>query len=143
MPSHFFVPAIIQKRKPLADTARRAGWVGSNILLDKIPDTGRIYLIKNQILVPKREVLEKWRKSLFLRRKGLQARGWLMEVMKCVEMLPMEFEIHQIYKFEQHLREIYPENKFVREKIRQQLQVLRDNGMLEFLSKGRYRRIID
>ena len=35
IPKHFFVPDIIEKRKPLAPTARRAGWVGCNILIDK------------------------------------------------------------------------------------------------------------
>ena len=34
VPKHFFVREIIEERKPLAETARRAGWVGSNILLN-------------------------------------------------------------------------------------------------------------
>jgi type II restriction enzyme len=29
VPKHFFVRDIIEKRKPLAETARRAGWIGS------------------------------------------------------------------------------------------------------------------
>ena len=37
IPSHFFIPEIVEKRKPLSTSARRAGWVGSNILLNKIP----------------------------------------------------------------------------------------------------------
>ena len=37
IPKHFFVPSVIQKRNPLRDTAERAGWVGSNILLKDIP----------------------------------------------------------------------------------------------------------
>ena len=36
VPKHFFVPDIIEKRKPLAETARRAGWVGCNIVLKNI-----------------------------------------------------------------------------------------------------------
>ena len=32
IPKHFFVSGIIEKRKPLTQTARRAGWIGSNIL---------------------------------------------------------------------------------------------------------------
>src|SRR3990167_3117629 len=28
IPKHFFMPEIIEKRKPLTSTARRAGWVG-------------------------------------------------------------------------------------------------------------------
>jgi type II restriction enzyme len=30
VPKHFFVREIIEERKPLAITARRAGWIGSN-----------------------------------------------------------------------------------------------------------------
>ncbi len=37
VPKHFFVRDIIERRKPLAATARRAGWIGSNILLGKVP----------------------------------------------------------------------------------------------------------
>jgi type II restriction enzyme len=33
IPKHFFVPEIIEQRPPLKQTARRAGWVGCNILL--------------------------------------------------------------------------------------------------------------
>jgi type II restriction enzyme len=32
VPKYFFVAEIIEKRKPLSITARRAGWTGSNIL---------------------------------------------------------------------------------------------------------------
>ena len=37
VPKHFFVPEVVEKRKPLAENAKRAGWIGCNILLDKIP----------------------------------------------------------------------------------------------------------
>jgi type II restriction enzyme len=37
IPKHFFVRDIIEERKPLKATARRAGWVGSNILLGQVP----------------------------------------------------------------------------------------------------------
>jgi len=43
IPTHFFVPYIIEKRTPLLDSARRAGWVGCNILLNRIPESGRIF----------------------------------------------------------------------------------------------------
>ncbi|MEG1651443.1 MAG: DpnI domain-containing protein, partial [Oscillospiraceae bacterium] len=45
IPKHFFIPDIIEKRKPLSDSARRAGWVGCNILLDKMPSQGKISII--------------------------------------------------------------------------------------------------
>ncbi|MDE1939805.1 MAG: hypothetical protein KGI68_12350, partial [Alphaproteobacteria bacterium] len=50
-----------------------------------------------------------------------------------------EFELDDVYGFEQRLSGIYPNNRHVKEKIRQQLQVLRDQGFLDFVSRGRYR----
>ncbi|WP_244661633.1 hypothetical protein [Mesorhizobium huakuii] len=50
-----------------------------------------------------------------------------------------DFDIEQIYAFERKLSALYPNNRNVRPKIRQQLQLLRDNGYLEFLARGRYR----
>ena len=41
VPKHFFVREIIEERKPLAVTARRAGWIGSNILLSRVPEFGQ------------------------------------------------------------------------------------------------------
>jgi type II restriction enzyme len=34
IPKQFFVPDIIEQRKPLSQTAIRAGWAGCNIILD-------------------------------------------------------------------------------------------------------------
>jgi type II restriction enzyme len=140
VPKHFFVPEIIQKRKPLAATARRAGWVGSNILLREVPEAGRIFVLRDGIELPRDEVLAKWKGTLFLRRTGLESRGWLIEVMKSVEMIGRaEFTLDDVYAFEARLSAIFPNNNNVRPKIRQQLQVLRDNGFLEFTGRGTYR----
>lgn len=53
VPKRFFVTSIVERRKPLAPTARRAGWIGSNILLSKIPNSGRIYFIQDGIVANK------------------------------------------------------------------------------------------
>lgn len=140
VPKHFFVPEIIQKRKPLAATARRAGWIGSNILLSEIPESGKIHMVQNGVIRPKELVLEEWQKTLFLRSKSLEARGWLLDVLKCVESFGRrEFRLEDVYAFEQHLGDLYPGNQNVRPKIRQQLQYLRDRGFVEFVSRGNYR----
>jgi type II restriction enzyme len=140
VPRLFFVRDIIQERKPLAPTARRAGWIGSNILLDRIPVSGRIPIVENGSIRSREEVLGQWKKTLFLRDAGLDERGWFLEVMKCVEEIGAhEFRIDDVYAFESRLRERYPQNQHVREKIRQQLQKLRDRGYLEFVSRGNYR----
>lgn len=49
VPKHFFLPELIEKRKPLAATAQRANWVGCNILLRDIPQNGRIYIVHNDV----------------------------------------------------------------------------------------------
>jgi type II restriction enzyme len=140
VPKHFFVRDIIHERKPLALTARRAGWIGSHILLDRIPASGKIHIIRNGLLQPKELVLAEWKKTLFLRDEGLEARGWLIEVMKCVEAIgKQEFDLDDVYAFEAQLSGLYPNNQHVKQKIRQQLQLLRDHGYLDFMSRGHYR----
>lgn len=140
IPKHFFVLDIIEKRKPLKEGARRAGWVGSNILLSRIPEAGKIYIVRDSVILDQRAVLDLWRKTLFLRDESSAARGWLINVLKCVEEIgAKEFDLNEVYAFESRLSGLYPMNRFVRQKIRQQLQVLRDQGYLEFLGRGRYR----
>jgi len=140
VPKQFFVPEIIEKRNPLAPTARRAGWVGCNILLSQVPDAGKIYLLRDGQATARQTVLDQWQRTLFLREESLAARGWLIEVLKCVELLGRrEFTLDEVYAFEGRLTAIYPGNNNVRPKIRQQLQVLRDRGLIEFVSRGAYR----
>jgi type II restriction enzyme len=140
VPKHFFLRELIEERKPLASTARRAGWVGCNILLGQIPASGKIFIVRNQQLLPREAVLAQWQQTLFLRNERLEARGWLIEVMKCVESIGKEeFVLDDVYAFERKLSRLYPDNRHVRQKIRQQLQVLRDHGYIEFLDRGQYR----
>jgi type II restriction enzyme len=85
-------------------------------------------------------VLQQWNRTAFLAREAVETRGWLVEVMHCVETLgKAEFQIENVYAQEEKLSQLYPANKHVREKIRQQLQVLRDRGYIEFVSRGNYR----
>lgn len=140
IPKQFFVTDLIERRKPLAASARRAGWVGCNILIDKVPKAGRIDLITNRIVVPKDKVIDRWAKTQFLRGKSLATKGWVLDVLNCVERIGVtEFTLAEVYAFENYLGELHPENNNVRPKIRQQLQVLRDAGVLEFLGRGQYR----
>lgn len=141
VPKHFFTPSIIEPRRPLGPHARRAGWQGCNILIGAVPAAGRIPLITRGVHVPRATVLEQWRATLFLREEGTKARGWLLDVMKCVEDVGRaEFTLADVYAFEPRLAALYPGNRNVRPKIRQQLQVLRDRGWLEFNGRGTYRR---
>jgi type II restriction enzyme len=140
VPKHFFVREIIEERRPLAETAHRAGWIGCNILLNRIPASGKVFFVHNGQIVPKQIVLSQWQRTLFLREESTDARGWLIEVMKCVEQIgKREFDLDEVYAFERQLSALYPNNRHVKHKIRQQLQKLRDRGYLEFVSRGYYR----
>jgi type II restriction enzyme len=140
VPKHFFVREIIEERKPLAATARRAGWIGSKILLDRVPESGKIHIVQSGVIRPKELVLAEWQRTLFLRSKSPETRGWLLDVMKCVESLgKRDFTLDEVYAFERHLGGLYPGNQNVKPKIRQQLQYLRDRGFIDFVSRGNYR----
>lgn len=143
IPKHFFVPELIEKRKPLASTARRAGWVGCNILLKSIPQTGKIFFVKNRQVESKKKVLAEWQKTLFLREeKEISAKGWLLDVMRCIDKLGEKyFTLDDVYAFERELSKLHPDNKHIKDKIRQQLQILRDKEYLEFFNRGKYRLI--
>ena len=142
VPKYFFSPDIIEKRKPLADTARRAGWIGCNILLNRIPNEGRIFIIQNEKEVPIEQIIDKVHRTEFLRGSKLDARGWTLDVLNCVNMIEdTTFTLEQVYAFEKMLAIKHPDNHHVKDKIRQQLQMLRDNGIIEFIGRGLYRKI--
>lgn len=141
IPKHFFIPEIIEKRKPLASTARRAGWVGCNILLHGIPESGKIFYIKDSSIQSKNKIIDEWNKTSFLKDfSNLRAKGWLLDIVKCIEALNVKsFSLNEIYNFEKYLKIKHPENNNIQAKIRQQLQILRDKNYLEFVERGKYR----
>jgi len=141
IPKHFFVPDIIEKRKPLSSTARRSGWVGCNILLQNIPQSGKIFYIKDGKQEKKDEVLNNWQRTLFLREeRKAELRGWILDVMNCIDKLgTQEFALEEVYSFAGWLGKKHPNNRHIKDKIRQQLQFLRNKGYLEFLGNGRYK----
>jgi len=141
IPKYFFVPSLVERRSPLAPTARRAGWVGCTLRLSEIPARGRIYVIRDGVAEPKPSVLAAWRSTTFLGDVlDASARDGLTSVMACIERLGSQtFTLGELYAFESELRIRFPNNRHIRAKIRQQLQVLRDRGYLEFIGRGRYR----
>lgn len=140
LPASCLTPRVIQRRRPLAATARRAGWVGCNILVGDMPNDARVSVVRDAGVLPRERVVKRFQKLLSLRTKRLDSRTWLFDVWKCVgELGREEFSLADVYAFESTLAALHPDNRHIRPKIRQQLQVLRDLGFVQFVGRGQYR----
>jgi type II restriction enzyme len=128
----------IVPRNPLSRTARRAGWQGCIISLDRIPKLGKVNVVERGIVREKSQVLAQWRQSNLLLKKGPDVRGWLADILTCVEKLLTTFTLDDMYAFEEELSQKHPDNHNIRPKIRQQLQALRKLGLVKFMSPGVY-----
>ncbi len=142
IPNFFFSLSVIEARTPLKETARRAGWQGCNILYDAIPNIGKIPIISGGQLHSFEQIHDLVERSKMLRTERLKSRSWLLDVQRCVEMLPSdEFTLEDMYRFASYLQKKHPDNSHINEKIRQQLQFLRDRGLIEFVARCKYRKV--
>lgn len=103
IPKHFFTSEIIIKRNQ--GIPNRPNYIMCSIDLSLIPQSGKIFFVKNRQIEPKEKVLAEWQKTLFLREeKEVVAKGWLLDVMNCVEKLGKEeFSLDEVYFFENFL----------------------------------------
>jgi type II restriction enzyme len=77
---------------------------------------------------------------LYPRAKRSGFKGVLLNVMRCVERIGRsEFTIQDVYQFADEMSMIYPSNRHVQQKMRQQLQLLWDKRFLYFTGRGIYR----
>ena len=141
VPNCFFIPEVIEKRKPLSQGARRKGWEGCNILLKQIPEFAKIPIIKNGVSLDPKNVCKEYNRVYSLQTNTIESRGWLFDVLNCVERLDSTFTLKQMYEFVNELKIKHTSNNNIEAKIRQQLQFLRDKGFIEFTSRGNYRKI--
>jgi type II restriction enzyme len=140
VPPFFFSESVIERRNPLSPTARRAGWIGCNIRIGAIPPEGKVFVVRNGVARSPREVRDDVNQVRGLQQLPPSLRGWTLDVLRCVRALDTHaFDLSEVYAFERELQRLHPDNRNVRPKIRQQLQVLRDIGLLEFEGRGKYR----
>jgi len=168
VPSFAFPPSAIIKRAPLSSTARRAGWVGCNIALSRIPIEARIAVVTESRALPDSEVRAQFHRVKPLSEISVAQRGWTLDVLNAIRRLgktdlsrlgngernlaeskgprgPSErarasqFTTADAYAFTRELERLHPDNRHVRDKIRQQLQVLRDLGLLLHVERGIWR----
>lgn len=140
IPHFAFSISLLEKRKPLSPSAERHDWVGCNFLLDRIPLDARIPVIYQGRVVSPSKVRASYRRLKPLEKLTIEKRGWTLDVLNVVRSLRKEeFVLSDVYDHADQLAELHLQNHHVRDKIRQQLQVLRDLGLLQFLSAGSYR----
>jgi type II restriction enzyme len=139
VPRMFFSESIIEKRNPLGPDARRAGWIGCNILVGEIPADGKIVMISAGVPIRKETVRNEFSRVRQLAELPPSFRGWTLDVLRAIRRLGKgNFSLQEIYEFESELKTLHPKNENVRPKIRQQLQVLRDLGLIRFSGNGHY-----
>lgn len=139
IPSFAFPLSAIVKRNPLSPNARRAGWVGCNIALNRIPPDARIHVVSERRASPENEVRAQFSRVKPLARIEATERGWTLDVLNAVRKLGKpEFTTEDAYALVQELQRLHPHNRHVREKIRQQLQVLRDSNLLVHIARGHW-----
>ena len=200
VPHFAFPPSAIVKRPPLSPTARRAGWVGCNFALNRIPADARIFIVRTitsprrrtgvapvsnsndkeygdrqdarpTVIVPPEEVRAQFKRVKPLEDLSVTQRGWTLDVLNIVRRIsevgtagsavrapsgrkipaalppvtPQRgvptntFTTAEVYAFTRELEKLHPDNRHVRDKIRQQLQVLRDMGLLRHVERGLWR----
>jgi type II restriction enzyme len=176
VPSFAFPPSAIIQCPPLSSTARRAGWVGCNFDLSRVPAEARIPVVMEKVIVPATEVREKFKRVKPLKDISVKQRGWTLDVLNIVRRLveergcphpqhfrqtrrhgnvpvapdssraaagdsraPSKFTNEDVYAHARELEQLHPDNRHVRDKIRQQLQVLRDAKLLIHVSSGVWR----
>ena len=137
VPHFAFSASAIEARRPLAFNARRAGWIGCNIVLKNLPPDARINLISDGVATPPRQVRESFHRIKPLEEIGAKERGWTLDVLRVVRSLGRkEFSNNDVYAFTPQLEQLHPNNRHIKDKIRQQLQVLRDKDFLIQVERG-------
>jgi type II restriction enzyme len=136
IPPFFIRPSCIRKW----ELSTRPNYWMCTLLLDSVGPDARVKIVTNGIEEAQQSVHERYRSFAWMRQLPYEKRGWTADVLRCVrELGKKRFTLKEIYAtYEKELEKLHPENKNVQPKIRQQLQVLRKQGKIRFLERGRY-----
>ncbi len=142
---HGIVAAATADFDHLADN-RDAGRIGGRLLdeidalLRQLPPKPRFHIPLPHIATEDDEIEPVLENGAALMASALN--GWRKTVFDVVDAIPAnEFVLADVYATVPELRQQYPDNTHIEPKIRQQLQELRDMGLLRFLGGGKYRKL--
>jgi type II restriction enzyme len=136
----FLTPSVVRKRpKPhLRPKTLKPYWM-CDLDLTRIPPDGKIVIVGDGAERQRAETRRAFRESMRFGDVPLRKRGWAALVLAYVRKIDKaEFSLKDLYAYEAAMHAAYPKNSHVRPKIRQQMQVLRDLGYVQFLDRGHY-----
>ncbi len=136
----FITKKNIIPRKPLSSTAKRAGWQGCLIDIEEIPEIAKTFIVRNGVIDTSQNINKNWKISDNARKLSAESRGWLSDVMSIVDKMGNKFRLIDVYEYEQYFEKFHPNNNNIQAKIRQQLQLIRDMGIIEFIGRGEYQK---
>ena len=90
VPKYFLTPNILLKRKPLSKNAERAGYIGCFIQYGIISSYGKIPIVQSYVEERKNIVIDKFTRASKLRIDNMNLRGWLMDLLNCLDEINHE-----------------------------------------------------
>jgi type II restriction enzyme len=136
-------PKAIRARNALSQKAERAGWRGCSLDPSLIPSAGRVRIVESGRPIEWPTVQQAWKRFDFMIEIRPESRGWNRDILALLQTLPTaSFRLDEAYAFENQLRDLHPENRNIRPKIRQQLQILVARGVLRRKSPGVYTMVV-
>ena len=100
-------------------------------------------IIQNGLVKSVDNVVEEYNTIKRFQTRNIESRGWMIDVLNCLNKIQTrDFSLSDVYDFVEELQLKHINNNNVKAKIRQQLQILRDRGFIEFLGNGIYRKIL-
>ena len=76
--------------------------------MSNVAEVGKVFLIKDSKLIDKEIVENSFKKTLFLRQKSNESKGWILDVINCIDSINTEkFTLEDVYKFEEKHSDIW------------------------------------
>lgn len=137
LPKQFVYAEMVIPREPLGENARRTGWQGCILDLNKLPKFAQIEFIKNGSIIDQKIVNYRLKQAECFKKNNMKDKGWKLEVLACVDSLPGSiFSSSQMKQFFPLLKETHPNNNHIDKKVSQILQYLRDMNFIKFIDNN-------
>jgi len=123
-----------------ADVIKKAEDILLSVPKEKRP---KIKISDNKLfdeVINDENIVEKYKGGIESIRTNLPP--WRRDVFECLlEIKNDVFTLEEVYFYEARLSQLHPRNQHIQDKIRQQLQYLRNVGLVEFIRPGLYKKL--